>query len=152
MKKLLVIALSMLVFAVAASAQSKAIGARLGGDAEFAYQQWAGKNFIEADLGLALGSYGGLRVTGIYDFIVASPGNVNVYIGPGAQVGLYNYAAKSGDTAANHLGVGIGCQVGVEYQFGGAPLNLSVDWRPMWNLLGNRGTWSSAALGIRYRF
>lgn len=152
MKKILLVALSVLLFASAASAQSKALGVRLGGDAEVSFQQWSGNNFIEADLGLALGSYGGLRFSAAYDFVLASPGSWNIYLGPGAQVGLYNYSSKEGAAPSNHLGVGLGGQLGAEYQFGGIPLNLSIDWRPMWNFLGSRGVWSSAAIGIRYRF
>lgn len=151
MKKFLLILLSVIVSAVSASAQTKALGMRLGGDAELSFQQWSGNNFIEADLGLAFGTQGGLRFTGAYDFVIASPGAWNIYVGPGAQVGIYKYAI--GDSApVNHIGVSAGGQIGAEYQIGSIPLNISVDWRPMWNFIGAHGVWSSAAVGVRYRF
>ena len=147
MKKFFVIVLSALLFAGVASAQPRAIGARLGGDAELSYQHSLGSNFLEADLGMALGNYGGFRLTGIYDFAFELASDFNFYIGPGAQLGMYSHS--DGDPV---FGVGLGGQLGLEYQIPAIPLNISLDWRPMWSLTGNYGTWTSAALGIRYRF
>ena len=47
--------------------------------------------------------------------------------------------------------MGVGGQVGFEYQFG-IPLNLSVDWRPMWNFVGNFIAYTSFSVSARYRF
>ena len=53
MKKIILIAAMICGFAVAASAQPKALGLRFGYGAELSYQHnVAGANFIEADLGL----------------------------------------------------------------------------------------------------
>ena len=147
MKKILAIALSVLAFAAVASAQSRAIGLRAGGDAEISYQHSLGVNFLEADLGMDVaGPYGGFHLTGIYDFNFGLAEGVNFYVGPGAQVSFWTAEDYSG------LGIGLGGQLGFEYQFYGIPFNISLDWRPMWDFLGAGANWSSAAIGFRYRF
>lgn len=151
MKKILAIALSVLAFAAVASAQPRAIGIRAGGDAELSYQHSIGSTFVEADLGMALGNYAGIQLTAIYDFVFASFDNFNCYVGPGAQVNMWTGKTEEGDTAGK-FGVGVGGQLGIEYQFGTIPFGISLDWRPMWNFIGKYGAWSSAALGFRYRF
>ena len=76
MKKVLVAALSLLIFGVAASAQPRALGVRATYGAEVSYQHSFGVNFVEADLGL-FGT--GFYLTGVYDFVFASEGNFNFY-------------------------------------------------------------------------
>ena len=146
MKKFFVIALSMLAFAAVASAQPRAIGIRAGGDAEVSYQHSFGNNFLEADLGMAFFN-AGIQLTGVYDFVVASVDNFNFYVGPGAQFNSW----KDPENILK-LGVGVGAQLGAEYRFGSIPFNISLDWRPMWNFIGSYGSWSSVAIGFRYRF
>ena len=150
MKKFFIAVLSALLFAGLASAQPRAIGARLGGDAEISYQHNLGTNFLEADLGMALGNFGGFRLTGIYDFNFELADSFNFYVGPGAQLGMYAGVDANNNPKAG-FGFAIGGQLGLEYQIGSIPLNVSLDWRPMWHFVG-APSWSSAALGIRYRF
>lgn len=146
MKRICTIILALTAFAAVASAQPRAIGVRLGGDAEVSYQHSFGDNFLEGDLGWAFAGKG-VQITGIYDFVFANTGNFNFYAGPGAQINSW----KDGD-GNGKFGIGIGGQVGAEYQIGSIPFNVSLDWRPMWNFIGSYGSWSSLALGFRYRF
>ena len=88
MKKTLILLAALLGFAVAATAQPRALGVRAGYGGELSYQHSLGNNFAEFDLGWFAK---GFDVAAIYDFIVAGTGEVNVYAGPGAQVGFYNY-------------------------------------------------------------
>lgn len=144
MKKTLIILAALLGFAVAASAQSRAIGIRAGYGGELSYQHSLGNNFAEFDLGWF--SHG-FDVVGIYDFIIAGTGEVNLYAGPGAQLGFYNY---DGGSAMN---VGLAGQLGVEWNFPSVPLQLSLDWRPVYFFLNNGGFgYDSVGLGLRYRF
>ena len=139
MKKILAIAIALVAFAVVANAQPRALGVRAGYGAELSYQHTLGANFLEADLGWSAGA---VSLTGIYDFILGSEGNFNFYAGPGAHVGLFD----------GGVAVGVAGQLGVEYNFG-IPLNLSLDWIPVFNLIpGTAFGWQSIALGIRYRF
>lgn len=149
MKKILAIALSVLAFAAVASAQPRAIGIRAGYDAELSYQHSLGQNFLEFDLGAA--GYKDIVVSGIYDFCFGLADGFNFFVGPGAQVGMYKYA-KADEAEGTHIGVGLGGNLGIEYQFSGIPFNISLDWRPMWDFLGAGGHWSSANIGFRYRF
>ena len=75
MKKIILVAAMVLGFAVAASAQPRAIGARLGNGGEVSYQHQLGANFLEVDGGLGLGFDGTFNVgaTGIYNFMIAQP-------------------------------------------------------------------------------
>ena len=145
MKKLLVVLVSLLAFAAVASAQSRAIGARIGYGAELSYQHSLGSNFLEADLGF-LGSAHGLYITGIYDFIFAKAGSLNFYGGPAAQIGLYTYST------VRSFNAGVGAQLGAEFELPSLPLNISLDWRPIYYLRYGGFGWDGIALGIRYRF
>ncbi len=146
MKKILVAAALVLGFAVAASAQPRAIGLRIGYGVELSYQHNYGDNFIEADLGL--NTFNALNVAASYNLSVAQFGNgFNFYVGPSASVNLgFN---------PGWLGVGVGGNIGLEYQFS-FPLQLSIDLRPQVGLqFGENFTthyWGYPHLGIRYAF
>ena len=155
MKKIILIAAMVCGFAVAASAQPRALGLRLGYGAELSYQHnLNGANFLEADLGLNDFAYFNGSVA--YNFMIAQPswtdrGEWGFYAGPGAAVG-----AGSGV-----FNVGLAGQVGLEYTFH-FPLQLSVDLRPQLGLVSATaadvtvrqfGIWGwYPSLGVRYRF
>jgi hypothetical protein len=146
MKKIIIIAAMLLGFAVAASAQPRAIGIRNAG---ISYQHSVGADFIEAGIGL----YGtAFSVEGVYNIMLAQPswtsrGEWGFYAGPGANVGL-------GNKLFNVAVVG---QVGLEYTFW-FPLQLSLDVRPQVGFASAAGVSSFymggfyPALGVRYRF
>lgn len=146
MKKFIAIVAAALCFAAVASAQPKAIGLRIGYGAEISYQHTlGGSNFLEADLGWALGQNGGLDLGLSYDFTVAPLGPLNFYVGPSAQAWL-------GFGENTVFGLGVGAQIGLEYTFS-FPLQLSLDWRPTFFFIpGTAFGWNSIALGIRYTF
>ena len=124
MKKLIVVILSIFAFVAVASAQPRAIGVRAGFGGEISYQHYVGENFVEADLGL-VGNHG-FYVTGIYDFNIGYAGPFSFYAGPGAQVGFYN----AGENAMA-LNLAVGGQIGAEWAIPAAPINITLDWRPM---------------------
>ena len=80
--------------------------------------------FLEADLGFWANN--GFYVTGVYDFIFANAGIVNFYVGPGVQLGFYNHNDNSGFNA------GLAGQLGMEFEIPSAPVNISLDWRPVY--------------------
>lgn len=140
MKKIIMIAAMVLGFAVAASAQPKALGLRVGYGAELSYQHNVGENFIEADLGLE--SFKNLGVAATYNFNIAQFGEgFNFYAGPGIGLGM-------GET----LSVGIAGQAGIEYNFAEAPVQLSLDVRPYFDFVGVGLVGWYPHLGLRYRF
>ena len=152
MKKIIMIAALVLGFAVAASAQPRALGVRIGNGGEISYQHSLGSNFLEVDggLGLTFGDNGALTVgaTGIYNFMIAEFGNgFGFYAGPGAGVGL-----RLGDEGFFNLSAA--GMVGIEYNFS-IPLQISLDFRQHVGIgFNGNGLWApySVGLGIRYRF
>lgn len=146
MKKVLIAAVALLMFGIAASAQPRALGVRATLGAEVSYQHGLGTNFVEADLGL-FGN--GFYLTGVYDFVFASEGNFNFYGGPGAQAGFYS-TDDNGDSVTK-MDFGVVGQIGMEYNFS-LPISVSLDWRPGISLTGGGIGWQGFALGVRYRF
>jgi hypothetical protein len=141
---------------IVVNAQPRAIGGRLGGDVEFSYQHQLGKNMIDATAGLWIGyNHASIGAVAVYDWVFPirswqQKGAWNWYVGPGAGLGFV-----LGKNIHIPVNLSIGGQVGVEYQFW-FPLNLSLDYRPMINLLGFKdniwGNFYGIALGVRYRF
>ena len=150
MKKIILIAAVIFGFSVAAAAQPRAVGLRLGYGAEATYQHTLGQNFLEANLGL--GGFNGLNVAATYNWMLAQPswtnrGEWGVYAGPGAALGL-------GFGDASYFNVGVAGQVGLEYTFW-FPLQLSIDFRQMLGYSMGAGRFyapSSIGLGVRYSF
>lgn len=137
----------------AANAQSNSFGLRFGGGsgygAELSYQQGLGGNRLEVDLGLSRNNDNYFHLTGMYQWVMNISGGLNWYLGPGAQIG---YCTNHG------LGLGIGGQIGIEYKFGNIPLQISFDFRPLWNVMipeycGNLSSFGyDGAFSIRYCF
>ena len=148
MKKTLILIAAILGFAVVASAQPRAIGIRAGYGGEFSYQHSFGSNFGELDLGWWGNNH--INLVGIYDLVIGGNGQVNVYIGPGAQLSIWN--DEPAHTSRSN--VGLAGQFGVEWNIPQIPLQLSVDWRPVFFFLNDgRGVgYDRVGLGRRYRF
>jgi hypothetical protein len=148
MKKVLV-GLVLLVGAVnfsSAQVNPHAIGLRFGQGYGFAsevtYQHGLGTaNRLEADLGI---DGDNLNFTGIYQWNWNIVDGLNWYVGPGATVGLWS----------NTINLGVGGQIGLEYDFKslGAPILVSLDSRPMWNINSINTTRfrPGTALSVRY--
>ena len=149
MKKIILVAALVLGFAVAASAQPRAIGLRGGWGAELSYQHGFGADFLQADLGL--NTFDSVHGSVVYNFMIAQPawtsrGEWGFYAGPGASVGL-------GLGEANYFSLGVAGMVGLEYSFW-FPLQLSLDVKPTLGFGFNHGFhWGvMPAFGVRYRF
>jgi len=155
--KRLIIMTALVLVSLSAFAQPRAIGIRAGYGWDVSYQHTLGNNFLEADLGIS-GALG-FNLSAIYDFKLLQPKWTNkgiwcIYAGPGAT-----FQAKAArENRSSYTSILIGGQVGLEYAFEGAPINLSLDWRPMFGPMFSNGTTtfchtlSSIALAIRYRF
>jgi len=150
MKKIILIAAMVLGFSVAASAQPRAVGIKLGWGVEASYQHSFGADFLEANLGL--NNFNSLDGSVVYNFMIAQPnwtdrGEWGFYAGPGAAVGMN----LIGDNSYFHLAAA--GMVGLEYKFW-FPLQLSFDLRPTLGYGFNYGFhWSvMPALGVRYAF
>ena len=128
MKKYFVMA-ALLVSTLAVSAQEYdwAIGLRGGALSGLTVKKNLGANAIEA--GVSLDAYfTNVEATYQWQQPVITEG-FNLYYGAGAYLGL----------ATQYLGVGAEGVVGLEYKIPGAPIALSIDYRPTFNILGGFG-------------
>jgi hypothetical protein len=153
MKRLLLF-IAVISIGVLASAQisSKALGARLyGGDnfsgAELSFQKGLNdRNRLELDASFGFRSDNSrVALFGIYHWVWNLAGGFNWYIGPGASLMYDSYDNDS------YVNVGVGGQIGIEYNFRDLPILVSLDARPMWDFLGDvNGLGWGGALGLRY--
>ena len=154
--------------AVTATAQPKAIGGRLGFyGLEASYEHTINRTqFIEADFGLDFGvtgsGKGGARLTGTYNFIWACPdwtsmGTWAIYAGPGVTLGYVedNVRYTIGNETAGFNGYGfmfaLAAQVGIEYRFD-FPVQLALDLRPSFGVHTNDGKVKDPETGITVEY
>jgi len=71
------------------------------------------------------------------------------YYGVGSHIGFYDQTLANID---EDFMLGIDGVLGVEYTFESYPINISLDWKPMFNLFGVRPIYDSGALSVRYCF
>lgn len=144
-------------FAAHSQIDANAIGLRFSGggfgsSAEISYQRNLGANRLEIDLGgYSRAGHGGFGIVGIYHWGWNIVEDLHWYVGPGAGVAFFN----NRNFNETYMSISAGGQIGLEYDFRGlgAPLQVSLDFRPMWTILGNKyGHATSGGLGIRYLF
>jgi hypothetical protein len=105
--------------------------------------------------GLLTTRWQGFDITGLYEVHnkAFDVNNLNWYYGGGAHIGFYNgNYADWGRTGTTYTVIGIDGILGLEYTFDEIPINLGIDWKPTFNLIGYTGIWSEGALSIRYVF
>jgi hypothetical protein len=98
----------------------------------------------------------GFRVTGLYElhYDLGNVEGLKWYVGGGGHLGIWSDAWKN-KYPARQAGMAIGVDgiLGLDYKIKGAPLNLSFDWQPSFNLIGYNyfeGGWGG--LAVRYTF
>ncbi len=114
------------------------------------------KHFIstsDAVEGILSTRWGGFNLTGLYERHTSAFDTDGLYFfyGAGAHIGSFNNSWFA-DTDS-HIVIGIDGIIGLEYVFTEVPLNLSLDWKPGFNLIGYTGFWGDElALSVRYMF
>lgn len=101
----------------------------------------------------------GFRFTGLYEIhgdINGAPG-LKWYVGPGAHLGVYNKGWYYRDDRDKYyddgdMSFGIDGVLGLDYKIKGAPINLSIDWQPYFEIAKypHFGNWGGFA--VRYTF
>lgn len=165
MKKLFLLSITLLGFALSSNAQEiskNALGLRLGDSdgfgAEISYQHALGSNNrLELDLGWRDGkNYDGFKLAGLYQWVFPMEGNFNWYVGAGGGLGSFSVdnPNNSGDDFDDTFFFLAG-DIGIEYNFD-IPLLLSLDFRPELGFgddtYDNNDLDFDIALGIRYQF
>ena len=135
----------MLCVGLAANAQSRAIGGRLGHGIEFSYQHQLGSNMVNLQAGLPFLNGFGIEGVVTYDWIFPisswpEKGRWNWYAGVGPGLGMYGFDHITGF-------VGVAGRIGVEYNFW-FPMNISLDWRPLIGPYFNHNGAGFNSLGI----
>jgi hypothetical protein len=117
------------------------------------------KHFIQPKValeGLGYMSSNGFRLTGLYELHdhLGDIEGLKWYLGGGAHIGIWSDNWKNQYPTRNAgMAIGVDGVIGVDYKVKGAPLNLSFDWQPSFNLIGYNyfeGGWGG--LGVRYTF
>lgn len=157
MKKIIIVVLLFLTaFTVNAQDYYTAVGIRGGLSNGFSVKHFV--NRYEAVEGILAFRWGGFIVTGLYEFNneLNEPG-LNWYYGFGAHIGYWDGSRSEQPNwwDAEHDGgvtvLGADGIIGMEYNFENIPLNISLDWKPVFNLVGYSGLWADmAAISIRY--
>jgi opacity protein-like surface antigen len=169
MKKIILSAFMLIGLAFSAQAQDiskNALGLRLGDNdgfgSELSYQRGLSKNNrLELDLGWRNSkNYDAIKLVGLYQWVWNIDGGFNWYAGVGGGVGSWSYNGP-GDPDPNGgtflLAAG---DIGIEYNFKEAPIQLSLDFRPELYFGDDRSDFDGnynnfgpdIALGIRFRF
>jgi opacity protein-like surface antigen len=163
MKKIILSAFMLIGLAFSAQAQDiakNALGLRLGDNdgfgGEVSYQKGFSKNNrLELDLGLRNSNHvDAFKLVGLYQWVWEIENGFNWYVGFGGGLGSWSYdnGVKT-DSGTIILAAG---DIGIEYNFQEAPIQLSLDLRPEIYFNSDKYREDSfgpdIAIGIRYRF
>jgi opacity protein-like surface antigen len=168
MKKIILSAFMLLGLAVSTQAQDiskNALGLRLGDNdgfgGEVSYQRGLSKNNrLELDLGWRNSDdIDALKLVGLYQWVWEIDNGFNWYAGVGAGLGNWSYNGPDNPDNDGGFFLLAAGDIGIEYNFQEAPIQLSIDFRPE-IYLNNSGDnkfrednfGPDLALGIRYRF
>jgi hypothetical protein len=132
------------------------VGARFGLGTGVTFQhRFSDNDAIEF---IALSRYGGLNFTTLYEFNnrFFDVRSIKWYFGAGGHAGVYSNRARSFENeSGNTITLGLDGIVGLEYFFHDIPIQISVDWKPAFNLISSGQTfneWDCGAMSVRYRF
>ena len=166
MKKIILSAFMLIGLAFNAQSQDiskNALGLRIGDNdgfgGEISYQRGFSKNNrLELDLGWRNNNHvTANKLVGLYQWVWELDKGFNWYAGLGAGIGSWSYD-KGGFSDSGTFLLAAG-DIGIEYNFQEAPIQLSLDFRPELYFNDNRKDFDNyhsfgpdIALGIRYRF
>lgn len=156
MKKTIIISAFLFCFVSLSSAQdyNTAIGLRGGLSNGLTFKQFLGdKAAVEL---IATTRWKGLEITGLYELHNGGLGvdGLTWFYGLGGHIGFWKGDNASwGTPGESYTVIGVDGNLGLDYKFPKHPINLSLDWKPAFNLVGYSGFWGDGgALSIRYAF
>lgn len=159
MKKILFIFLFAFACVFAAQAQQNyksAIGLRLGYPLSVSYKTFISEpGAIEVFAGFRSWSYySWFNVGGLYQhhFAIPSVQGLDWYVGGGASAYFWNFKDQFVGDNGTSTTFGILGNIGLDYKFANAPVNISVDWMPAFfvNGYGNGFGGGYGGLAVRY--
>lgn len=153
MKKIILI-VAIIVSSIALNAQSYKTGIGLRGGLSNGLTV---KHFLSesnAIEGILSTRWKGFNITGLYEFEYSLPEEgLDWYWGVGGHVGFWDgrYGNPWFKDTRTYTVIGVDGIIGIEYTFASIPLNLSLDYKPAFNLVGYSGFWGDEfALSVRY--
>ena len=158
MKKLLLLISASFLLVCSASAQDNtyktAAGIRAGLSAGLTIKHFTSER--GALEGIVSSRWGGVNITGLYeihDIAFDEPG-LRWYYGFGGHIGFWDGDRNPWfDDNETHTVVGVDLILGMEYTIPGSPVNLSLDWKPAVNLIGDSGFLADEfAFSLRFAF
>jgi hypothetical protein len=131
-----------------------AIGARFSFGAGVTYQRFiSDKDVLEF---MAMQRRGGVGLTGLYEMHMQAfdVRGFKWYLGAGGHVHSYNGQVRGYEYLhRTTLLLGVDGIIGMEYFFPSAPIQVSVDWKPVINLYNGRNKeLDTGGFSVRYRF
>ena len=155
-KTIIVFAIGILGFAVNLNAQDyiNSIGLRAGLSTGITFKHFLSSN--DALEGILTTRWGGFNITGLYERHgrAFDTDNLYYYYGGGAHIGMMS-GRNNGwlENTNTYAVIGIDGIIGLEYVFEEIPFNISLDWKPSFNLNGDDPFWpDEVALSFRYIF
>ncbi len=136
---------------VKAQDYENAIGLRFGLSNGISFKHFIATN--DAVEGILSTRYGGFNITGLFERHTSAFDTDGLYFfyGGGAHLGSFNNEWFSDNSS--HIVIGVDGIIGLEYVFTEVPLNVSLDWKPGFNLIGYTGFWGDElAFSVRYLF
>jgi hypothetical protein len=133
-----------------------ALGLRLNGGAGISVRHSLKEN--QSIEGILYTRWQGVNITGIYsvNYPVFSEPGFNFFIGGGGHIGFWDrdrnpWWDEDKEYNDTRMVLGVDGQIGLEYTFKEIPLNLAIDWKPAFNIIGITNFWvGDAALSVRY--
>jgi hypothetical protein len=158
MRKIILLA-AVLTVAVVSKSQSTGSSYRTA----LGFKFWPGgitiKHFVRTNRALeGIGYFWGhgFRFTGLYEVHgdINGARGLKWYVGPGAHIGMYNDYWAHGNHIHNDGDVSLGVDgvLGLDYKINGAPINLSLDFQPSFDIVSHAHFSGWGGLAIRYTF
>jgi len=153
MKKIIFALAAFFVISLASNAQdySTGIGVRAGLSNGLTVKHFI--NSSDAIEGLVSSRWSGFNITGLYEFHsrAFNTPRLNWYYGAGGHIGSWKGSRDS--DRDNYTFLGIDGIIGIEYNIEAIPFNISLDWKPTLNILGETEFLADElAISFRYIF
>jgi hypothetical protein len=156
--KIFTLFFALFLFITVSQAQdyNTAIGLRLGYPTAISAKKFINDNAaIEGIVGLrSFSTFSYIGVTGLYEIHkpLSAVDGLSWFYGGGANLYLYSYKNNFVGEQDSNLSLGIAGIIGLDYKFNDIPLNLSLDWLPVFSLTGYGSGFGvdSYALSARY--
>ncbi len=162
-KYILIACLGMLASTTAVHAQKgysssggTSIGARFGSEQGLTLKHHLGGG--AAVEGILAARTWSTNLTVLYHFFHKPTGiidNLDWFVGAGGHIWLFNTNHRNFDqnNYNGNAGIGIDGAIGMQYNFSEVPINVSLDWKPAFNIVG--GSYFNGGgfgLSVRYRW